>query len=354
MHVERDSRDYDLTCWYLNQRRVFELVGAAAFKDELTWADSLSEAQSRHNAKLSIYKNALTDWLNRNGPPTLGRLIISKEVAEGAFFTHFTNYFCRGLGKVHDALRQHKAVPMAEAYAKLDDLQQGLRITCRFSHEHLTSNSSWSELSGQKRLLVLGLITSMRDNVIEAIPYVIANPVPSFMNASPLGNHWQDRLEVFIDSIDSFERVQEVPPRRTKGDLDALRKIPEREIKAAFAEIIGEQVVPKDWGGERSDLTTTRLKLDGQRVSTAFLFKGPAVFEPLTPAKLGKNGDQIDRLFSEPADFLVLQHCHEITMAVRGQMRAYAQQFGNLRRFCLIDGYDTVRLLRAYKKCGFK
>ena len=65
-----------------------------------------------------------------------------------------------------------------------------------------------------------------------------------------------------------------------------------------------------------------------------------------------KNGDQIGRLFDEPADLLVLQHCHEVTSAVRKQMRAYAQQMGNPRRFCIIDGYDTVRMLRAYNKCG--
>ena len=31
-------------------------------------------------------------------------------------------------------------------------------------------------------------------------------------------------------------------------------------------------------------------------------------------------------------------------------MRAYAQRMGDLRLFCLIDGYDTVRLLHAYKR----
>jgi hypothetical protein len=31
-------------------------------------------------------------------------------------------------------------------------------------------------------------------------------------------------------------------------------------------------------------------------------------------------------------------------------MRAYAQQISNPRLFCLIDGYDTLRILRAYKK----
>jgi hypothetical protein len=109
-------------------------------------------------------------------------------------------------------------------------------------------------------------------------------------------------------------------------------------------------MVPKDWGGESSDLFSSRVVLGGRRISTAFLLKGPAKFHPMTPADLGKNGDQIGRLFSEPADLLVLQHCHEVTVAVRKQMRAYAQQMGNPRRFCIIDGYDTLRILKAYEK----
>jgi hypothetical protein len=31
-------------------------------------------------------------------------------------------------------------------------------------------------------------------------------------------------------------------------------------------------------------------------------------------------------------------------------MRAYAQQMGNPRQFCIIDGYDTLRVLMAYGK----
>ncbi len=73
----------------------------------------------------------------------------------------------------------------------------------------------------------------------------------------------------------------------------------------------------------------------------------------MTMADLGKNGDQINRLFAEPAELLVLQHCHEITPPVRGTMRAFAEQMGNPRLFCLINGYDTLRLLKAYGKCGF-
>jgi len=132
-----------------------------------------------------------------------------------------------------------------------------------------------------------------------------------------------------------------------------LRPRSEAEIKGAFAEIIGEPMVPKDWGGERSDLFSSRVLFNKSRISTAFAFKGPAQFKPMTLAELGKNGDQIDRLFSEPADLFVLQHCHEITSPVRSTMRAYAEQTGRPRLFCIIDGYDTLRVLRAYNLCGF-
>jgi hypothetical protein len=72
----------------------------------------------------------------------------------------------------------------------------------------------------------------------------------------------------------------------------------------------------------------------------------------MTMAELGKNGDQISRLFEEPAELLVLQHCHEITPDVRKTMRAFANQMGNPRMYCVIDGYDTIRVLEAYGKCG--
>ncbi len=67
---------------------------------------------------------------------------------------------------------------------------------------------------------------------------------------------------------------------------------------------------------------------------------------------LGKNGDQIERLFSEPAELLVLQHCHKVSTAVRSTIRAFASRIHDLRYFAIVDGYDTVRLLTAYGKCG--
>ncbi len=110
---------------------------------------------------------------------------------------------------------------------------------------------------------------------------------------------------------------------------------------------------PRIGGGELSDLQTTRLTIDGRSIASAFVFKGPSKFKPLTVADLGKNGDQVFRLFSEPVDFVVVQHCHKITSPVRAHMRAFATRFGQQRPFALIDGADTVRILKAYGKCGY-
>jgi hypothetical protein len=211
------------------------------------------------------------------------------------------------------------------------------------------------QLSGQRTLFILALITEFRNKKIDAIPFVIANPLPQMQMGAPvsrIGHYWSDRLEVNVDTIESFERVTDISTPRSKAELECLRLIPECAIKQAFAEIIGEPTVPKDWGGERSDLFSDRVVLEGKRIATAFAFKGPAKFEPMTMAHLGRNGDQIDRLFTEPADLFVLQHCHAVTPPVRGAMRAYAQQMGKPRLFCIIDGFDTIRILRAYVKCG--
>lgn len=347
---------FDLTCWYLNIRRVLELIGTDGVAPDLQQLRALSrlDDQMRRIGLLATLKNRITEWLHLHNPPTLGQLLVEDRLKPGALFTHYDRYFCKGLTKVSEALSKGRTPPPAKAYAKLDALQKGLTLSFRFHHDHLTSNSAWSELSGQRRLMVLGAVTEIHGNEIDAIPWVMADPLPSLLKScSIIASHWHSRLEVHVDSIHSFALVREVSPVRSKRELEKLRKIPERKIKAAFAEIIGETSVSTDWGGEQSDLFSAQVQMNGHRISAAFAFKGPAKFHPMTMADLGKNGDQINRLFAEPAELLVLQHCHEIMPPVRGTMRAFAQQMGNLRLFCLIDGYDTIRLLRAYEKCGF-
>jgi hypothetical protein len=82
--------------------------------------------------------------------------------------------------------------------------------------------------------------------------------------------------------------------------------------------------------------------------TTAFLLKGPAHFAPMGLNHLGRNNDQIYRLSSEPAEILIVQHSHEILQPVRATIRTFAVQPSRPRRYCLIDGRDSLRLLLAY------
>lgn len=67
---------------------------------------------------------------------------------------------------------------------------------------------------------------------------------------------------------------------------------------------------------------------------------------------MGKNGDQIQRLFSMDADLYVLQYVGQVGENVVSLMSALAlaraAATGKLVRYCVIDGQDTSRLMVAY------
>jgi hypothetical protein len=68
----------------------------------------------------------------------------------------------------------------------------------------------------------------------------------------------------------------------------------------------------------------------------------------MTIAMLGKNGDQLQRLACSPAEVLVVQHCHEIRPEVVALLRNLASDFRNVRRYLVLDGYDTYAILRSH------
>jgi hypothetical protein len=153
-----------------------------------------------------------------------------------------------------------------------------------------------------------------------------------------------DYFEVFTEDIDEFEKVREHP---LPTDISVMAQISEAAVKSCLAEILGDPTRP-DWGGEQSDHFSAHVHLASRPVSAAFLLKGPARFEPMRLDNLGKRNDQIVRLADEPAQLLVVQHCNEITPPVRKTLRAFAVHPGHPRRYCLMDGRDTLRVLETY------
>lgn len=109
----------------------------------------------------------------------------------------------------------------------------------------------------------------------------------------------------------------------------------------------------KDWGGEKSDLYSTRVKVGGKRLRAAIAFKGKATSGKLVPKKMGKNGDQINRLFDEPAEVFLVVYGGQIDSSIISQMQAFAMaqaMSGRKIYYGVIDGTDLGRLLAAYPK----
>lgn len=228
-----------------------------------------------------------------------------------------------------------------------------MAVALEFATKCVVADTTRMEIAQGSDIAIVGLLRrvdwSARRIILE--PLIIGGP--SLESASPdlppgeamwLGHSFG---EVFAEDIDEFSDLANVP---APSSIEPMKKMTERAVKQCLAEILGQEA-PKDWAGEQSDLYSAHLHLNGRHVTGAFLLKGPASFRPMRLNHLGANNDQIVRLSNEPADLLVVQHSHEIGTDVRTTLRAFANGLGTVRRrYCLIDGADTLRVLTAYNK----
>ena len=156
-----------------------------------------------------------------------------------------------------------------------------------------------------------------------------------------------DIREITCDDFDQFVKIKKV------GTAPA-KTVSERAFKTGIQKLLGETGSFQDWGGERNDLYTTKLRMKGKRRAVAFAFKGPGTSGVLTPKKLGKNGDQIQRLFQSPGEIFVVQYHGQIDQSVMEQMKAWATikslHEGKRIWYGAIDGDDSNRILAAYPK----
>jgi hypothetical protein len=217
-----------------------------------------------------------------------------------------------------------------------------------FNAVRLVSHSAAGSLSGDRPAYILGTVTECKDSQIRIRPAFVG--VRTYLD----DEHQQaygitSGRRVYPTEIDQFTSIDFLSTV-TPSDVKQVLKVPEEVVKTTVARMLDEHYVHKDWGGERSDLYTSRLRIKGRQVSSAWLFKGPGFPRPMTVKALGAPGDQIDRLFSQSAEVLVLQHCHEITPAVVSMMETYAYDLRNPRRYMIIDGTDTARILRDQGK----
>jgi hypothetical protein len=340
-------RDFDglrLSAYYLNSRRLEALIGADI---PIAAEESLTRNSRDRLQAMRVAARVANDVLKSSKIPNLNSVMTEHEVDGERVLAFVWGIFAfRGISvSLH---REYSGKPPKPATFSgtipLGDREY--KLSGELSNDHLYSNTSNRALTGRKRMLIAGQF-EFNGPSVKVEPFIIGDMMMDLGGAMQMP--WSTSIRVYPEQIDAFATISE-KGLATKAELRALLQMSEESVKYAIAEIIGEPFVSKDWGGEKSDLSTSRLIIDGEPNSAAFIFKGPSVPREMHPADMGKRGDQLVRAFDEPVELVVIQHCSKIANSVVRIAESLAMDARRPRRYCILDGADTVRILKAHGK----
>ena len=279
-----------------------------------------------------VYAQVLIDFLGVNGINSLEQLLAEQR---GHLFCSIVK-----LRPCPDVYGSERVVIRCEHLHR-----RSQKVEIHLTTKRIVSDTLRSGLSSGGEFGVVARIVKRNDSTLVFHPLLIGFPYLVDAESRDLSwNLYNDYYRLHAEQFEEFSRVASEPLPLT---FDEMRSIPESAVKRALGELLREST-PRDWGGETSDFVTSHLHIDKRRISAAFLLKGPARFTPMTLSHLGKNSDQIVRLAHEPAEILVVQHCHDILPQVVETLKVFATQPSRPRRYCLIDGRETLRILKTY------
>ncbi|WP_146033961.1 hypothetical protein [Nostoc cycadae] len=224
---------------------------------------------------------------------------------------------------------------------------EGVNLKTEF---HISSNKIRSEtlksgLNQGGEFAIIAQHYKKEGNTLIFHPLLIGYPyLADSKTGSLLWKKYTGFYQLHLEDFKEFEAVKEYP---LPDSFEKMRYIKESVFKRCLGMILKEST-PKDWGGESSDFFTSHLHLFERRLSAAFLLKGPAKYSPMTLSHLGKNSDQIVRLSKEPADVLIVQHCHDILPPVIETLKVFATQPSQARHYCVMDGRESLRMLKVF------
>ena len=160
-----------------------------------------------------------------------------------------------------------------------------------------------------------------------------------------------EAVEITIDDVDQFKKVRKLDKNRQKP----LSPLPESRFKRGLRALFKDYGQHKDHGAEIDDFYTNQFRIEGKRYGAAFALKGPGVGVKLvTPAKWGKQGNQIQRLLHAPARVFLLQSELQIDQYSIEQLMKLTQHKASQENrklfYGYIDPHDSTRLRKAYPK----
>ncbi len=282
----------------------------------------------------NIYSRVLLDFCKAIGVKTLEEALLNGFGPGQVICSNIKTHPCENLYDVERAAIVCKKFEGSE-----------LNVELHLTTKRIRADTLRSRILEGGEFTVIAQFSRIQNSTIIYEPLIIGFPYVA--NAETGDLLWELYKDVFHIHPEEFEEFSKVKEIEIPSEFDEMRNIKESVFKSCLGKILSEST-PKDWGGEMSDFFTSHLHLNGKRVKAAFLLKGPAKFSPMTLSHLGKNSDQIVRLSKEPADILIVQHCHDILPVVIETLKVFATQPSNPRRYCVIDGRESLRLLNAY------
>ncbi len=229
----------------------------------------------------------------------------------------------------------------------------GRDVFVEFDPHQFLSDAERAQHAGPIRMSVMCHVDIVRDDFVSATALVMGTPTfTHFRNRDTkldLADHAADWFETWPEDIDELAACADIAPPADKDWQAALAPLCGEDICRALADILGGTRMR----GE-ADAGTLMLaagaRRGGEQAPTAVIVVADAGAGVLEPATLRARPDAMAALDATPAELWIVQHCHTIGPAVREMVRAFAVRPHAPRRYCLIDGADTYRILKAYGK----
>ena len=154
---------------------------------------------------------------------------------------------------------------------------------------------------------------------------------------------------ISIQDIDEFFKIKKMKSMEYELEKN------EDDIKKLFIKIAGERGKFSDSPIEKNDLLTY-FSMNKKKTLMAFAFKGKSKrkIKKLRPMDMGVNGDQVERLFSSPAEVFFVQFVgqfHELMLSTMEQQALLKSYYtGKTIYYGVIDGDDTSKIFAKYDK----
>lgn len=321
-----------LELWFANQDGLVDLLGIPASQQSAYLPANLDSQRDRAMKQHALVE-ILEQRLQEDAPPELQELVLASTPQQGQLISIEQAFYFK-LNRGSGMVRIHAALDTDSSWTL-----EGLVDSDRFPFY-----STFEHLSGRTSVLIIASLSAMEGRHLRIRPLFVGHRSWSDVPREAFG---VSSRRIHPMDVDHFSQVDWKRPL-TATEIKLMAEMPETSVKEALAKIIGVPFVPKDWGGERSDLVTNSLIIRGKQMSAVWLLKGRSIRGSMTLAALGKNGDQIERLTTDPSELIVVQHNGYITAPVIHMAEAFAHNMRNPRYYMILDGQATAMVLRDH------